>query len=252
MIKALIIDDELSARESLIKVLNLYCENITVVAVGSSVEDAIDLIYRFSPDIVFLDIEMPNGNGFTLFEKIKQPSFETIFTTAYEEFAIKAFRISALDYLTKPIDFRQLQEAIGKYRQKQKIGIREQRFELLIENMTNRPSEFNKIVLPDYEGYSMINISDIIYCQADGSYTHIYLLNGKKLTTSKLLKSIEELLPNETFFRIHKSYLVNLNLIKRYIKVDGNQVVLENNVKLDVSDRNRRNFWINYFVSSSC
>jgi two-component system LytT family response regulator len=242
MIKALIIDDELSARESLIKVLNLYCENITVVAVGSSVEDAIDLIYRFSPDIVFLDIEMPNGNGFTLFEKIKQPSFETIFTTAYEEFAIKAFRISALDYLTKPIDFRQLQEAIGKYRQKQKIGIREQRFELLIENMTNRPSEFNKIVLPDYEGYSMINISDIIYCQADGSYTHIYLLNGKKLTTSKLLKSIEELLPNETFFRIHKSYLVNLNLIKRYIKVDGNQVVLENNVKLDVSDRNRKEF----------
>ena len=242
MIKALIIDDELSARESLIKVLNLYCENITVVAVGSSVEDAIDLIYRFSPDIVFLDIEMPNGNGFTLFEKIKQPSFETIFTTAYEEFAIKAFRISALDYLTKPIDFRQLQEAIGKYRQKQKIGIREQRFELLIENMTNRPSEFNKIVLPDYEGYSMINISDIIYCQADGSYTHIYLLNGKKLTTSKLLKSIEELLPNETFFRIHKSYLVNLNLIKRYIKIDGNQVVLENNIKLDVSDRNRKEF----------
>jgi two-component system, LytTR family, response regulator len=242
MIKALIIDDELSARESLIKVLNLYCENITVVAVGSSVEDAIDLIYRFSPDIVFLDIEMPNGNGFTLFEKIKQPSFETIFTTAYEDFAIKAFRISALDYLTKPIDFRQLQEAIGKYRQKQKIGIREQRFELLIENMTNRPSEFNKIVLPDYEGYSMINISDIIYCQADGSYTHIYLLNGKKLTTSKLLKSIEELLPNETFFRIHKSYLVNLNLIKRYIKIDGNQVVLENNIKLDVSDRNRKEF----------
>jgi two-component system LytT family response regulator len=88
----------------------------------------------------------------------------------------------------------------------------------------------------------MINISDIIYCQADGSYTHIYLLNGKKLTTSKLLKSIEELLPNETFFRIHKSYLVNLNLIKRYIKIDGNQVVLENNIKLDVSDRNRKEF----------
>jgi two-component system LytT family response regulator len=243
MIKVIIVDDEQSARESLVNCIQHYCDGISIVGLGKNVADAVDLIYRFSPDIVFLDIEMPMGNGFTLFEKIKNPTFETIFTTAYEEFAIKAFRVSALDYLTKPIDFRQLQEAILKFKQKQKVELREQRIELLIENMTNRPNEFNKIVIPDVDGFSLINISEILYCQADGSYTHIHFLKGKKITTSKLLKSIEDLLPSETFFRIHKSHLVNLNLIRRYSKIDGNQLILENETVLDISDRQKKPFF---------
>jgi two-component system LytT family response regulator len=113
--------------------------------------------------------------------------------------------------------------------------------ELLIENLTNRPTEFSKIVLPDYEGYTMVKIADILYCKADGSYTEVHLLNGKKITTSKLLKVVEELLPEQTFYRTHKSYLVNLNLIKRYNKND-HQVLMENNVALDVSDRNKKEF----------
>jgi two-component system LytT family response regulator len=241
MIKAIIIDDEIFARESLVKVINQYCPELSILGIGENVAEAIELIYRYSPDIVFLDIEMPNGNGFTLFDKIKNPHFETIFTTAYEEFAIKAFRVSALDYLTKPIDFRQLQDAIERFKRKQKVELKEQRMELLIENLTNRPTEFSKIVLPDYEGYTMVKIADILYCKADGSYTEVHLLNGKKITTSKLLKVVEELLPEQTFYRTHKSYLVNLNLIKRYNKND-HQVLMENNVALDVSDRNKKEF----------
>lgn len=242
MIKAIIIDDEAHARESLTNVIHQYCQEITVIGSGENVADAIALINRFSPDIVFLDIDLPNGNGFTLFEHITSPNFETIFTTAYEEYAIKAFRVAALDYLTKPIDFRQLIEAVERFRTKQKVELKEQRIELLLENLSNKPTEFNKLVLPDYDGYTLIKVSDIIYCKADGSYTEIYLLNGKTITTSKLLKVVEELLPSQTFYRIHKSYVVNLNLIKRYNKSEGHQVLMESNTLLDVSDRNKKEF----------
>ncbi|MBP6089725.1 MAG: response regulator transcription factor [Crocinitomicaceae bacterium] len=242
MIKAIIIDDEAHARESLTNVIHQYCQEITVIGSGENVADAIALINRFSPDIVFLDIDLPNGNGFTLFEHITSPNFETIFTTAYEEYAIKAFRVAALDYLTKPIDFRQLIEAVERFRTKQKVELKEQRIELLLENLSNKPTEFNKLVLPDYDGYTLIKVSDIIYCKADGSYTEIYLLNGKTITTSKLLKVVEELLPSQTFYRIHKSYVVNMNLIKRYNKSEGHQVLMENNTLLDVSDRNKKEF----------
>lgn len=242
MIKAIIIDDEAHARESLTNVIHQYCQEITVIGSGENVADAIALINRFSPDIVFLDIDLPNGNGFILFEHITSPNFETIFTTAYEEYAIKAFRVAALDYLTKPIDFRQLIEAVERFRTKQKVELKEQRIELLLENLSNKPTEFNKLVLPDYDGYTLIKVSDIIYCKADGSYTEIYLLNGKTITTSKLLKVVEELLPSQTFYRIHKSYVVNLNLIKRYNKSEGHQVLMENNTLLDVSDRNKKEF----------
>lgn len=242
MIKALIIDDESHAREGLSNVISQYCQEISVVGFGENVDDAIDLIHKHSPDLIFLDVEMPNGNGFTLFDKIKNPQFETIFVTAYEEFAIKAFRFAALDYLTKPIDFRELQDSIERLKSKQKIELKEQRIELLIENLSNNPSEFNKIVLPDYNGYTMVKISDIIYCKADGSYTEVHLINGKKIIASKLLKSLEELLPQATFYRIHKSYLVNLNLIKRFNKTDGYQVLMENNILLDVSERNKKEF----------
>jgi len=242
MIQAIIVDDERAAREELTKLIDTYCEDIKIVATGKNVSEARELIYKYSPDIVFLDIDMPMGNGFSLFDNIKNPGFDTIFTTAHQEYAIKAFRVSALDYLTKPIDYRELQEAIIKYKNKRKIELRERRIQLLLENMMNRPTEFNKLVLPDYEGYSLINTADIVYCQADGSYTHLHLLDGKKITTSKLLKQIEELLPDETFYRIHKSYIVNLNLIHRCSKIDGFSVILENGVVLDVSERTKKEF----------
>lgn len=240
MIRALIIDDEASARDGLKRIVKQYCPEITIVGTGENVKEAIYLINQHAPDLVFLDIEMPNGNGFTLFDTFKSPQFETIFITAYEEYAIKAFRVAALDYLTKPVDYRQLRDSIDKLNNKRKIELKEQRIELLIKNITNKPLEFNKIVLPDYNGFTLVDISDILYCKADGSYTEVYLIDGKVITTSRLLKAFEELLPNETFFRIHRSYLVNLNLIKRFNKSDGFQVVMENHIVLDVSERNKK------------
>ena len=242
MINVIIIDDEKKAREALKTTLNVYCPDVNILDSGSSVDDAIRLINLHAPDLVFLDIEMPNGNGFTLFDKIKNPQFDTIFTTAYEEYAIKAFRVSAIDYLLKPIDFRQLQQAIHKHQARKKIELKQQRLEMLLDNLTNRSDEFNKIAIPNADGYTMVKVSDIMYCSADGSYTEIYLLNGKKIVASKLLKDIEELLPNKTFYKIHRSHIVNLNLIKNYSKIDGSQVVLQNNIRLDVSDRSRKEF----------
>lgn len=240
MIRALIIDDEFSARDGLKRIVKQFCPEITIVGTGENVKEAIYLINQHAPDLVFLDIEMPNGNGFTLFDTIKSPQFETIFITAYEEYAIKAFRVAALDYLTKPVDYRQLRDSIDKLNNKRKIELKEQRIELLIKNIANKPLEFSKIVLPDYNGFTLVDVSDILYCKADGSYTEVYLIDGKVITTSRLLKAFEELLPNETFFRIHRSYLVNLNLIKRFNKSDGFQVVMENQIVLDVSERNKK------------
>lgn len=240
MIRALIIDDEFSARDGLKRIVKQYCPEITIVGTGENVKEAIYLINQHAPDLVFLDIEMPNGNGFTLFDTIKSPQFETIFITAYEEYAIKAFRVAALDYLTKPVDYRQLRDSIDKLNNKRKIELKEQRIELLIQNIANKPTEFNKIVLPDYNGFTLVDVSKILFCKADGSYTEVYLIDGRVITTSRLLKSFEELLPNETFFRIHRSYLVNLNLIKRFNKSEGFQVIMENNIVLDVSERNKK------------
>jgi two-component system LytT family response regulator len=242
MIKAIIIDDEQGARNSLSKLLLNYCKDVEIKGMASSVSSGLTLIYDHSPDVVFLDISLPDGNGFDIFEQIPSPSFDTIFITAYEEYAVKAFRVAALDFLTKPIDYRQLQEALKRFKQKQKMRLKEERLRLLIENLSNRPSEFNKIVLPDYDGYQLLKVGDIIYCEADGSYTHIHLINGKKVTTSRILKLVEQMLPETTFHRIHKSYLVNLNLIERYSRIEGNKIILANHTELDVSDRNKKAF----------
>jgi len=242
MIKAIIIDDEFHARTSLTKLITKYCSDINILGTGDNVVKAVELINKYDPDIVFLDIEMPQENGFSLFEKLPKVRFQTIFTTAYEDYAIKAFRVSALDYLTKPIDYRELVAAISRYRSSKLKEIDDSRMSLLLSNLTNRPDTFNKIVLPDSNGYELVNISDILYCRADGSYTEVYLLSGKVIIVSKLIKQLEELLPNTTFFRIHRSYLINLNLVKRFNKNDGNQVILESNVSLDVSERSKKEF----------
>jgi two-component system LytT family response regulator len=242
MITAIIIDDEQRSQDVLKKTIEKYCNDVKIVATGNCVDDAVDLIRNYNPDLVFLDIEMPNGNGFTLFDKVKNIHFDVIFTTAYEEYAIKAFRVSALDYLTKPIDHRQLQDAVNRLKNKKKLQINEQRFALLLENISNRPDEFNKIALPTNEGYIMINTGDIVYCEADENYTIVYLLNGERMVVSKTLKLVEELLPQKTFYRIHRSFVANLNLIKEYSKENGNSVIMKTGKMLDVSERNKKAF----------
>ncbi|MDQ3190734.1 MAG: LytTR family DNA-binding domain-containing protein, partial [Bacteroidota bacterium] len=240
MITSIIVDDEAKAREGLRKLLDKYCPEVSVIGMASSVDEAVTLISARQPELVFLDIEMPNGNGFTLFERVKTLNFEIIFTTAYEEYAIKAFRTAAIDYLTKPIDFRHLQEAVLRFKSKQKVQLKQQQIQLLIENISNNPKEFNKIALPAMDGYTFVKIAEIVNLEAEGNYTNVFMLNNEKLLVSKTMKWFGELLPQETFYRCHKSHIVNLNLIKKFTKADGNQLLLENGRIIDVSERNKK------------
>jgi len=242
MINCIIVDDEVRSRDALAKLLSKHCPDLNIVAKAEDVETAKDCILKMQPELVFLDVEMSGNNGFDLLNEIKLINFDIIFVTAHEGFAVKAFRYSAIDYLTKPIDYRLLIEAVNKFKQKQKVELKQQRFELLIENLANNPHQCNRIAIPNPNGFEMINISDIIFCQADGNYTNIHLLSGLQILSSKTLKHFEDLLPKKTFFRIHKSFLININLIEKYERADGFRVIMKNKVVLEVSERNRKGF----------
>ena len=242
MINCIIVDDEVRSRDALSKLLGKYCPDVNIIDKAENIETARDLILKNQPDLVFLDIEMPNGNGLELLSQFKNINFSVIFITAHEGYAIKAFRYSAIDYITKPIDYRVLLEAVNKFKQKQKIELKQQRFELLLENISNNPRQFNRVAIPNLTGFELINISEIMYCEGDGNYTKIHLLNNAQILSSKTLKYFDDLLPPETFFRIHKSYLVNINLIDSYQRTDGNRVIMKNKSVLEVSERNRKEF----------
>jgi two-component system LytT family response regulator len=238
MIKCIIIDDEKMAREAFEKIINLYFkEKLLVIDKAGSVRDGVALIHKHNPDIVFLDIEMPNENGFKLFEYFDHYHFEVIFTTAYKHYAIEAIKYAAIDYLLKPINFIDLRDAIYRFNEKQQIQSRNERMETLLANLSAGVSIKSKVALPTLAGYQMENINNIIYCQADINYTNVFTAKNEKIVVCKTLKIIEEILPTEYFFRIHKSYLVNLNYIKKYAKTDGHFVILENEERLDVAVR---------------
>ena len=243
MIRAIIVDDIETARMGLSKLIEQNCRDVSVVSMASSAQEAIRLIKKLSPDLVFLDVKMPNQNGFQMLQEIGKIDFEVVFTTAYEEYAIKAFRFSALDYLTKPISPKLLVEAINRFREKQVIHLKQQRFEILFENSHNSIDKFNKMAIPTQTGMTLLTISNILYCKGDGNYTKVYQLNeDKPLLSSKTLKYFEDLLPDAIFFRAHKSTLLNLNLVNEYNKTEGNTAVMVNGTSLEVSERNKKKF----------
>ena len=242
MITAIIVDDEKNSQDLLRKMVSRHCTDVSIVGTAENVEKAVGLIYLLNPDLVFLDVEMPNGNGFTLFDKMKNTKFDVIFTTAYEEYSIKAFRVSAIDYLLKPIDYRQLQEAIIKIKNKQSISLKEQRLSLLLENISNKSDTFRKFALPVKDGYVLINLEDIIYIEADINYSTVFLVNGARIVTTKNIKYYEDLLPITTFFRCHKSHIINLNLVKRYNKINCSSVTMADGKDIDISDRKQKAF----------
>lgn len=243
MIRAIIVDDIETARIGLSKLIEQNCRDVSVVSMASSAQEAIRLIKKLSPDLVFLDVKMPNQNGFQMLQEIGKIDFEVVFTTAYEEYAIKAFRFSALDYLTKPISPKLLMESINRFREKQVVHLKQQRFEILFENSHNSIDKFNKMAIPTQTGMTLLTISNIIYCKGDGNYTKVYQLNEEKpILSSKTLKYFEELLPEAIFFRAHKSTLLNLNLVKEYNKTEGNTAEMVNGISLEVSERNKKKF----------
>jgi two-component system, LytTR family, response regulator len=237
MIKAIIVDDEAKSRITLRDLVNRHCSSVEVVELCSSVDSALLAIEKHAPHLVFLDIEMPNSNGFSLLEKSPGASFEVIFTTAYDHYAIRAIKFSAMDYLLKPIDVDELKEAVSKFENKSTgEGEKLKKVELLLSNLKGRSA---KIAVPTFDGLQMVNAEDIIRCTANESYTEITLIGGKKIMVSRLLKDYEDLLGEYNFFRIHNSCLINLIHVVKYIKGDGGYVVMTDNETCEVSRRKK-------------
>ncbi|MBA3682216.1 MAG: response regulator transcription factor [Bacteroidetes bacterium] len=239
MIKAIIVDDEEKSRVTLKNLVALYCPNVVILELCDSVNAALLAIEKETPDLVFLDIEMPFHNGFTLLEKIKDPTFEVIFTTAYDHYAIKAIKFSAMDYLLKPIDSDELKNAVSKIETKANASTKTlPDFELLLSNLKVKGNNA-KVAVPTFEGLQMISVSEIIKCTADESYTHIALTNNTKITVSRILKEYEELLSDFNFLRVHNSCLINLIHVSKYIKGDGGYVVMVDGSSVEVSRRKK-------------
>ncbi len=234
MIQALIIDDEQNCIESLAFDLQKYCPDVEVMETCISPKQGLLSIKKYKPDLVFLDVQMPWMNGFEMLEMLDQINFAIIFTTAYDQFAAKAFRLSAIDYLLKPVDANDLKEAVRKASEKiqQKTG--SAHIDNLLHNI-KKPEGSQRIAFPGREGFEFIEADRIVYALAEGSYTHVYLNDKRKIIISKTLSDIEEMLPVESFQRIHNSTLVNLSHVTHLFKTDGGYLVLDNGEKLAVS-----------------
>lgn len=234
MIKAVIVDDEPHCCEVLTMLLEKYCPEVSVEAVCYSAPEAVQLLSNTAARLVFLDIEMPHMNGFQLLEKLPAINFELIFTTSYDQYAIKAIRFSALDYLLKPIDREELQIAVRKAAQRLQSPMPQQ-FEILLQKLLHPASQVSRIALPTMEGLQLIPIDSIISCTSSSNYTILSLKENQKLVVSRTLKEIEEMLDEHTFLRVHHSYLVNLNEIRKYIKGEGGSLIMSDGSSVDVS-----------------
>ena len=240
MLKAIIIDDEESARETLEGLIKKFIGEVDIVAQVESVDAGVQAIKKYLPDVVFLDIQMPLGSGFELFDKLPEIDFEVIFTTAHDQYAIKAIKFSALDYLLKPINPTELREAVEKVRQRKEKGTSPKNMDVFVENIKDLSSQFNRIVLPASEGLIVVTVKEIVRCEGEKNYTTFYLLDGKKIVISKTLKEYENLLADFNFFRIFQSHLINLGYIKKYLKGRGGEVEMADGTVLPVSREKKK------------
>jgi two-component system LytT family response regulator len=239
MIKAIIVDDEQRSRDALNGLIERYCPEVFIIAQANGCQDGIEKAQKFNPDLVFLDIQMPDGSGFNFLEAFEKFNFEVIFTTAHDQYAIKAIRYSALDYLLKPIDPDELKAAIRKFMQKQDKGQINNNIKVLLENLKNPSNESKKIILSTSEGMHIVSTDDIIRCESDDYYTKFFFLNATSILISKTLKQNEAILSDFNFIRPHKSHLVNIKYIKSYLKVDGGYILMTDGSKIPVSRRKR-------------
>jgi two-component system, LytTR family, response regulator len=241
-LRAIIIDDERSSRNSLHQKISAHCPDIEIISECESGEDGLKAIEENMPDIVFLDVEMPRMNGFTMLQQLKNRSFELIFTTAYDHYAIKAIRYSALDYLVKPVEVEELKESVKKAKEKREQNIPNSRVETLLHNLLDEKNLHNRIAIPSMDGLQFVETNEIIYLEAKSNYSVIWLRSSSKMTVSKTLKDFEDLLPSQIFLRIHHSYLINKNHVQKYIRGEGGQVVMSNGSILDVARRKKDEF----------
>jgi two-component system LytT family response regulator len=246
MTKCIIVDDEIGAREILVQMLKLYCTDIEIIGLAHNVDSAYELISSLNPDLVFLDIKMPDGSGFNLLERFPKLNFQVIFVTAHEEYAIKAFRFSALDYILKPVDPSDLINAVDKVSGINNVNDLDQQFKIMKENFYNESTQTEKkIVLRTTENIYVIPISEVVRCRSEKNYTYFYFTNREKIIVSRTLKDFEELLTDHGFMRVHRSNLINLKYISRYEKSEGGYVIMLDNSRVDVSHRKKEKL-LNY------
>lgn len=235
MKQVVIIDDEEKSRVTLSAFIDKYCPGLQITGQADGVKSGIDLIKTSEPDVVFLDIEMNDGTGFDVIEALPDPTFDVIFVTAYNQYALKAFRYSAIDYLLKPINPEELLQAVHKLSDTDRIDQIEKKLEALLLNK----NKLQKIAFPSMEGVRLEEVKDIIYCESDNYYTIVHFNNHEKLVVSKTLKEYDQMLSEEGFFRIHQKFLINLTHLKNFSKSDGGFVTLSNGKELSVARRKK-------------
>lgn len=244
-ITCIIVDDELVSRETLENYITNYCDNVTVKARCKNVVEGLAAIKTFNPTLVFLDIEMPYGDGFDLLDQATDYSFEVVFITAFSNYAIRALNMSATYYILKPVDIDELVAAVDKIRSTILATTSAEttlHSKILLENLKVANGQLQRIVLPQLTGFIVVPVNTILYAQADDNYTIIYLLDGKKHVVSKTLKFFDEILSEIGFIRIHKSHLINSNEILEYKKGKVGQVKLSNGTWLDISTQRKKDF----------
>ena len=240
--RTIIVDDEILVAQNLEMLLKRYCPEVIVEGIAHSAKDAEAQIKDKDPDLLFLDVEMPNGNGFDLLKRFGQINFGVIFVTAFDHYAIKAIKYSAIDYLLKPIDINELIAAVGKAQQQIKNKSVNQGLSLLLNNLAQPVTRLQKLTLPTMDGIIFVSLEDILYCKSDGNYTLFYLSNGQTPLVTKQIGTYEDLLPEPLFCRIHRQYIINVNRVSKYIKGRGGYVIMSDGKIIDVSVRKKEDF----------
>lgn len=238
-LKAIIIDDEKPVVNLLEGMIGQFCDGVEVVATANSVKTGVIQIKNFSPDLIFLDINLGDGSGFDLLEQLGDKAPMVIFITAYNEYAVKAFKFSAIDYVMKPINLEEIEAAVQKCRNQIEKEDLSEKLKVFLQNMDGSNGDEKKIVLKTSESIHIVKVGEIIRCESDHNYTEFYLVGGRKLLVSRTLKEYDDLLHTYGFFRTHQSHLININFISRFDKADGGELVLTDKTRVPVSKRKR-------------
>lgn len=238
---AILVDDEKNNSEILREILKRYCPQVDVVTVCTDITSAAQQIETLKPDLVFLDIQMPNGSGFDLLDRIQQKNMEVIFVTAYDNFLLKAIRYSALDYILKPVNITELVNAVNRAEKRIADRSINDQLQLLLSNM-QRPTQTQKIAIPVKDEYIFVTVSDIVRLEANGAYTEIFTNDNKSFLTSKNMKEYEDLLPDTMFCRVHHAHIINMNFVRSYHKGRGGYIQMTNGITIEVSVRKKDEF----------
>lgn len=246
MIKAIIVDDEKNSIEVLEWLLTTYCPDVKVIATCGSAEEGMKAIDQQKPDLLFLDIEMPKMNGFDMLEQLKNISFDIVFITAYDNFAVRAFKYAALNYLLKPVDPDELVATIQRHKEKKQPTSNEQ-LSILFQNLINKEANVERIALSTKDGLMFVQAKNIVYCEAESNYTKVVMNDGQKIVVAKTLKDLDETLVGSNFFRIHNSFLININHVVKFIREDGGYVEMLDKTQITIS-RSKKDAFFQLFA----